>query len=125
MTQAATILTASTAGVRYPTATDRLHALGDAPLGQILFVFDPMPDSATEADVLRWADGEPRKLVELIDGTLVEKAVEFEESEIAIHIGYLLKGFLRPRRLGRIAGADVTIRLRSRGVRIPDVGFYD
>jgi Uma2 family endonuclease len=96
--------------------------LGDAPLGRILF--DPMPDSVTEADVLRWADGEPRKLVELIDGTLVERAVGFEGSEIAIHIGYLLKGFLRPRGLGRIAGADGTIRLRSRRVRIPDVGFY-
>ena len=108
--------------VRYPTAADWWDALGNVPLHRI--VCDPMPGSATEADVLRHVDGDDKKLVELIDGTLVEKPMGFEESEIAIQIAFLLKGHVQPRRLGRIAGADGTVRLRPRRVRIPDVGFY-
>ncbi len=107
---------------RYPTAADWVHALGDVPLGRILC--DPMPGQATEADVLRYVDGDDPRLVELIDGTLVEKAMGFEESEIAIQIAYLLKLFIVPRHLGRVGGADGTVRLRPRRVRIPDVGFY-
>ena len=121
MTQTATPPPAA-AAVRYPTATDWLHALGDVPLERI--VCDPMPGSATEADVLRWVDGDDKRLVELVHGTLVEKPPGCEESAITAQIAYLVMSFIKPRRLGRLAGPDGTIRLRPGCVRYPDVGFY-
>ena len=113
---------ASAPTVRFPTAVEWLDALGNVPPHRI--VCDPMPGTATEADVLRWVDGDDKKLVELIDGTLVAKPMGFAGSEIAIQIAFLIKGHVQPRRLGRVAGADGTVRLRPRRVRIPDVGFY-
>ena len=60
---------------------------------------------------------------ELVDGTLVEKALGYEESEIALLIGTFLNNFVRPRKLGIVTGADGTIRLFPGLVRIPDVAF--
>ena len=45
--------------------------------------FDPWPGTATEADLLRFVERDKR-LCELIDGTLVEKPVGWEESAIAM-----------------------------------------
>ena len=47
------------------------------------------PGTATEQDVIRLDDHEDR-LCELIDGTLVEKTMGYEESAIAMQIGALL-----------------------------------
>ena len=63
------------------------------------------------------------RLCELVDGTLVEKTVGSEESELAIWIAVLLSNHIRPRKLGSVLGADGMIRLRARLVRIPDVCF--
>ena len=86
--------------ITYPTAVDWLDALGNVPLDRI--VCDPMPGSATEADVVRWADAEPRRLVELLDGTLVEKAMGSEGGAIAAQVIYVLKGYVKPRKLGMV-----------------------
>jgi Uma2 family endonuclease len=83
---------------------------------------NPPPGSASEADVLR-IHGRHKRLCELIDGTLVEKTVGSEESELAIWIAVLLSNHIRPRRLGSVLGADGMIRLRAGLVRIPDVCF--
>ena len=77
----------STEQVHFRTAADWWDALGGVPLNRI--VFDPWPGTATEADVIRLDDHEDR-LCELIDGTLVEKTMGFEESVLAVRIGYLL-----------------------------------
>lgn len=54
----------------FDTVADLLHQLGDIPPERVLW--DPIPGTATEADVIRHVDGEPKRLVELIDGTLVQ-----------------------------------------------------
>src|SRR5688500_6637449 len=59
------------AAPRFRSAEEWWDSLGRVPLHRI--VFDPLPGTATEADVLRLDDHEDR-LCELIDGTLVEKA---------------------------------------------------
>ena len=60
---------------------------------------------------------------ELIDGSLVDKAMGFKEAVVAATIVALLREFVRPRNLGIIAGADSTVELWDGLVRIPDVAF--
>src|SRR5438105_2272640 len=63
--------------------------LGNVPLHRILQL--PPPGTATEADVLKAAAKPRKRLCELIDGVLVEKAMGFPESILASEIGYRLK----------------------------------
>jgi hypothetical protein len=81
-----------------------------------------MPGTATEKDVLSVLDRENRPC-ELVDGTLVEKAMGFEVSQLALLIGTFLNNFVRPRKLGIVTGADRTIKLFPGLVRIPEVAF--
>jgi len=104
----------------YRTATDWWDALGQVPLERI--VFDPWPGTATEADVIRLDDHEDR-LCELVDGTLVEKAMGYLESLIAARIIVLLSKFVSPRKLGLVSAPDGMMRILARRVRIPDVAF--
>ncbi|HTI50980.1 MAG TPA: Uma2 family endonuclease [Planctomycetaceae bacterium] len=83
---------------------------------------DPPPGTAEEADVLRVEAGEDR-LCELIDGTLVEKVVGYEESILAGAILAWLRNFVRPRRLGIVAGEAGTLKFAPGLVFIPDVSF--
>lgn len=100
---------------------DIVHALGDIPLSRI--VWRPYPGTATEADQLRLVDGEPRRLVELIDGILVEKAMGHRESLFGAVIIHHLMAFVRARNLGMIGGADAIMRLQPGRNRLPDVSF--
>src|SRR3954449_8787620 len=86
---------ASDAFVRYPNFAEWWHSTGDVPLERI--VIDPPPGTATELDLLRLVEGD--RLVELIDGTLVEKPVGSEESLIAVNLTVALVSFTRPRKL--------------------------
>ena len=101
------------------TLADLLDRLG-VPPNRIRF--HPPPGTATEADVLATLNGEKR-LCELVDGVLVEKAMGFYESLVAgVLIGYL-HAFLSQQDLGVVLGADGTVRLMPGLVRIPDVAF--
>jgi Uma2 family endonuclease len=102
------------------TIGDLLKRLGNIPAGRVRL--HPTPGTATENDVVDVLDRENRPC-ELVEGTLVEKAVGYEESELALLIGTLLNNFVRPRKLGIVTGADGTIRLFPGLVRIPDVAF--
>lgn len=104
----------------YQNAAEWLHALGDIPPERI--VMNPPPGTATEQDLLRFVDRDKR-LVELVDGTLVEKPVGWIESLIALKLGRLLGDFVAARKLGVVAGADATLRMKSRSVRLPDITF--
>lgn len=106
--------------VRYRNAQEWWDALGQVPLDRI--VFDPLPGSATEADVVRLDDHEDR-LCELIDGTLVEKPMGFVESLIAMRIVHFLQAFVLPRNLGLVSGPDGMMRILSNRIRIPDVAY--
>ena len=112
--------TQSPPAVRFANAAQWWDSLGNVPLDRV--VFDPWPGTATEADMVRLDDHEDR-ICELIDGTLVEKAVGTRESAIAMKIGYLLMSFVQPRKLGIVLGADGMLRLLARRVRVPDVAF--
>jgi Uma2 family endonuclease len=83
----------------------------------------PPPGTATEADVLLRPNGEKR-LCELVDGVLVEKAMGFYESILALVLGQLLLNFLDEHDLGVATGPDGTVRLAPGLVRIPDVAFF-
>jgi Uma2 family endonuclease len=83
---------------------------------------DPPPGQATEQDVIDIHDREDR-LYELVDGILVEKVMGFLESALACWIAHLLQNFLDRHDLGFLVGADGTVRLLPRLVRIPDVSF--
>jgi Uma2 family endonuclease len=102
------------------TIADLLKRLGNVPANRVRL--NPTPGTATEKDLLKVLDHENR-LCELVDGTLVEKPMVYEESEIAGTILTLIKVFVRPRNLGIVTGADGTIKLFAGLVRIPDVTF--
>jgi Uma2 family endonuclease len=102
-----------------PDIAEWLRSLGNVPLDRI--ILDPLPGTATEQDLLRLVEGD--RLVELIDGTLVEKPVGWMESRIATELSRKLGNYIEPRRLGQIAGADGTLRMKSGRVRLPDITF--
>ena len=60
---------------------------------------------------------------ELVEGTLVEKPMGYEESEIAGLSGHVLEHLCTAAQAGIVTGADGTIRLFPGLVRIPDVAF--
>jgi len=102
------------------TFADLYEQLGGIPLSRILL--HPPLGTATEQDVI---EAERRgHLCELIDGTLVEKAMGWHESRVAMALGHLLESFLDEHDLGIVTGADGTIRLMAGQVRIPDVAFF-
>jgi Uma2 family endonuclease len=99
---------------------DLLKRLGSIPATRVRL--HPTPGTATERDVLRALDDENRPC-ELVEGTLVEKPIGYEESELALLIRTSLNNYVRPRKLGIVTGADGTVRLFPGLVRIPDVAF--
>ncbi|MEM6980238.1 MAG: Uma2 family endonuclease [Planctomycetota bacterium] len=63
------------------------------------------------------------RLCELVDGYLVEKAVGFRESLIAMAIARFLGQFVDQERLGLISGADGFITFFPDLIRGPDVAY--
>jgi Uma2 family endonuclease len=116
----ATVAVESEVTVETPTLQDLVDRLGGIPLSRVLA--RPAPGSATEADLLQ-VNGSNRRLCELVEGVLVEKAMGLQESLLAGVILSLLRGFVIPRNLGLVAGPDGTIRLLQGLVRLPDVAF--
>lgn len=102
------------------TLADLIAYLGHIDLHRVRL--HPAPGTATEQDV-EAIHHRDRRLCELVEGVLVEKAMGFQEACLAIALGSMLRAFVRPRNLGVISGADGMIRLASGLVRIPDVAF--
>jgi Uma2 family endonuclease len=102
------------------TLADLRKRLGGIPLDRIWF--HPAPGTATERDVIE-AEARENRLCELVDGTLVEKAVGFEEARLAIELAHLVKSYLDQNDLGICVGADGMMRIAPGLVRIPDVSF--
>ena len=100
---------------------DVLQRIGDVPLDRILA--RPAPGNATLDDVVRLCGGEPKRLVELVDGVLVEKVVGNQESRFAIELSFLIRQFLRSHDLGFLTGADGPHQLGASVVRLPDIAF--
>ena len=106
---------------RIRTFADLLDDLGNIPPQRVLM--HPPPGTATEADVIRLHDHADRHC-ELIDGTLVEKAMGVREALLALALGEILRRFVRPRKLGIVLGPDGVVRLWAGRVRMPDVAYY-
>lgn len=96
------------------------EALGRIPLDRIRM--RPPPGTAVEQDVID-AEAKENRLCELVDATLVEKAIGFGESALAALFIELLGPFIRSRNLGIITGEGGMMRLMAGLVRIPDVAF--
>lgn len=105
---------------RFENAAELWHSLGDVPLERI--VMNPLPGTATEKDLLTFVERDKR-LVELIDGTLVQKPVGYIESLIAGLLITELNIFVLARNLGHVSGEAGMIRMISGRVRLPDVAF--
>ncbi len=109
--------TTTAAPPRFRTVAELLHRLGDIPPDRVRLV--PAPGKATERDLLK----PDNKLCELVDGVLVEKAMGYDESLLAVELAMYLAAFVKQHRLGEVTGADGTMRLMPGLVRIPDVAF--
>jgi Uma2 family endonuclease len=110
----------STAVPQELTLADILRQLGGISPKRIRF--RPAPGTATEEDVVKIRDRE-RRLFELVDGVLVEKVMGYWESVLAIELAGLLRDFVKPRKLGTLAGEAGMLRLSPGLVRIPDLSF--
>ena len=99
---------------------DRLADLGNIPLDRVRC--DPPPGHATIDDVNRLRETEGR-IYELIDKTLVEKAMGWQESMLAVVLSQWLNNYLDENDLGLATGADGMTRLFDETVRGPDVAF--
>jgi Uma2 family endonuclease len=102
------------------TLADLLEQLGGIAAARV--ILEPAPGTATERDVIQLHDRENR-LCELVDGTLVEKAMGFDESIYALHLARALLNYLDTHDLGQVVGADGMMRLFPGLVRIPDAAF--
>ena len=106
--------------VKARTLAQLLEQLGDIPPDRVR-LFVPI-GTATETDLLACMQ-ETGRLVELVDGVLVEKAMGFIASVVAVQLITFLNFFVLKHKLGIIAGPDAAQRLMPGLVRIPDVSF--
>jgi Uma2 family endonuclease len=111
---------ATIAAPEIKTLADLRRRLGGIALERIWF--HPAPGTATEKDVIE-AEARENRLCELVDGTLVEKAMGFEEALLANVLSHLIWSYLERNDLGICVGADGMMRIAPGLVRIPDVSF--
>ncbi len=106
---------------RYETFADVLEVVGDVPADRIRM--KPPPGRATEKDVIAAMEAPRKRLCELVDGVLVEKAVGTREALLASEIVRLLWQFVEPDDLGVVLPGDASLRLFQGMVRFPDVSY--
>ncbi len=111
---------ATIAAPEIKTLADLMRRLGGIPLERIWF--HPAPGRATEKDVIE-VEARENRLCELVDGTLVEKAMGFDESRLAVKLSHLVQSYLDQHDLGICIGADGMMRIAPGLVRIPDLSF--
>ncbi len=102
------------------TWDQRWADLGNVPASRI--VMRPSPGTATLADVVTTNEKQGR-LCELIDGTLVEKAMGWQESLLTSVLIHWMHLYLDDNKLGVVTGPDGMTRLFDATVRAPDVAF--
>src|SRR4051794_35134131 len=102
------------------TVADLLARFGPIPHRRVRQ--DPAPGTATEQDVLQIFEREKR-LYELTEGVLLEKATGTQESFLAAYLVHLLFSFVKANDLGFVLPPDGKARLFPGTVRIPDVSF--
>jgi Uma2 family endonuclease len=104
------------------TLADHLERLGNVPLERILM--HPAPGTATEEDCLAVLEAPNKRLCELVDGTLVEKAMGQREAMLGGYVYRRIDEFLDDNDLGVVYPADAPFRILPRQVRLPDASFF-
>ena len=103
------------------TLADVLRDLGDIPPDRVLW--DPYPGTATEGDLLRCLDNEPKRMVELVEGVLVEKPMGAREGYMAQELSALLRAFVLQHNLGFVGGDGIPMQVGPTQTRVPDASF--
>jgi Uma2 family endonuclease len=103
------------------SVADLIDRLGGIPAERIRM--QPPPGTATEKDLLRLLDAEDKRICELIDGVLVEKAVATREGVLAAYLSRMIGNHAEEFDLGVVLGGDSPFRFRLGLVRIPDVSY--
>lgn len=103
-----------------PTLAALLHRLGD--IDPVRVLVRPAPGMATETDLIQSLEHDGRRC-ELADGVLVEKAIGWMESRLAVVLILLLESYLEDHDIGFVLGSDAPHRLQPELVRLPDVSF--
>ena len=86
------------------TLADLLRRLGDVPPDRVRS--DPAPGHATLEDLIWANEARGGPTCEWVDSTLVEKAMGYQESRLAMLIGHLLLDFLEANDIGTVSGPD-------------------
>jgi len=102
------------------TLAQLVHQLGDVPLERILS--QPPLGTATADDLIRYID-KTSLGCELIDGTLVMKAMGYTESVLAMILGQWINNYLDKNPLGACAGEQGYCAFLPSLIRAPDVSF--
>ena len=103
------------------SVAELLERLGDIPPERVLW--KPYPGTATEQDVIAAEEAADKRLCELVDGTLVEKAMGQYESRLGGILLHFIETYLDTHELGICYGADAMLRIVPGRVRLPDVSF--
>ena len=106
---------------KFDNFAELMERLGGVPLERIRM--EAAPGTATEKDVLSVRASPERRLCELVDGVLVEKAMGIKASIVGAAVAGLIWEYLDEHPLGVVLGADGMIRTFPDQVRIPDVSF--
>jgi Uma2 family endonuclease len=99
------------------TVADLLERLGDIPAERIRY--DPVPGTATIDELLKPENAN----CELVEGTLVEKAVSLEASFLGVWLATMINNWVLARNLGMVTGEHGFVELPDGPVRGPDVAF--
>jgi len=102
------------------TAADIYKRFGAIPMWRIRSY--PAPGTAIEDDAF-YVEATEERPCELVDGTLMEKTIGYDESLLAAAIGESLRRFVRPKKLGLVAGEAGILRLAAGLIQIPDVSY--
>ena len=94
-----------------------LHELGDIDEDRI--VWDIEPGTATIDDM----QDDAFPMCELIDGTIVRKAMGKEESIFTMWLGGYFTTYLRTHPIGHISGPDALVQLFPKTARAADIAF--
>ena len=110
--------------VEFDTAQDILDWSAHLGVPPYRVLLNPPPGTARVRDVIRHVDGPNKRLVELVEGTLVEKAMSAESSYLAMLLVHWLYDHVEnlgdP---GMILGPNGMLRIMPKLVRAPDVSF--
>ena len=104
---------------RFENIGELLEDLGGIPAERVRLA--PWPGTATKRDLVRLHGR--GKLYELIDGTLVEKAMGAPEGQVEIKLSSRLEWFVEQHDLGFLYSASALIEVMPQLVRAPDVSF--